>query len=321
MFAWLVFSPTASGQPASRDSLLVVARADRERIRVGDPLIYVVAAVIPPGGVIAWPSQGNELGSFEILGLTRKGPVSGPDGTSADTLVYTLTGYTPGAQAIPPFTVACNLPNGAMLSATADSIPIAIISVIEDEAADIRDLKSPVEVPADTPWYVWAAIAAAAAIIALTAIYFYRRRQPRQPSETPTVAVARSPYEIALEEFDRLDNAQLLAQGSVKQHYTAVSDILRRYIGGRYGVMAMEVTTRELLAELDERQIRFESRHDIARLLEVCDLVKFAKYIPDEEQQTHSIDDGRAIVEATKPEAPPPAVSEAPPAEQTVTEA
>ncbi|MBM3262698.1 MAG: DUF4381 family protein [candidate division Zixibacteria bacterium] len=306
MILWASFAATAAAQSVSSDTLIVGARVDQERIRVGDPFLFAVSAGLPLGGAVEWPAQGNSLGPFEILELSRKGPISGAAGAVSDTLVYTLTAYTLGRLVIPALAVVCRTTGGTTAMAATDSIAIAVVSVIEDEATDIRDLKDPEEVPAVTPWYLWAALVAVIAVVALVVAYFlWRRKKPASPVAIPAVTVRKSPYETALEELDRLAETGLCARGAVKQHYTELADIARRYLGERYRIAAMEITTRELLAELDKTGLSFEQRHRIADLLATCDLVKFARHVPTVSHQEGSIDEARGIVAFATPEEKP----------------
>jgi hypothetical protein len=304
LLAWLAFGTPINAQQPPPDSLVLSTRVDQERIRIGDPLRYTVTVTVPPGAAVQWPARGQALGGFEILSLDHRGPAASPAGAASDTLQYTLTIFTTGVHVIPPFVLSCGLPDGKIQTAVADSIPITVVSVIEDEATDIRDLKGPADIPETTPWYVWAGLAALFAGFALAALYLYRRwrRKERQPAPAP--APGRLPHEIALEELDQLARAGLLAQGQVKQHYTVLSEILRRYLAARYRVNAMEVTTSELMEALGRVDVSIAHRQPIADLLRTCDLVKFAKFIPETERQKASIEEAAALIESTKQTVP-----------------
>ena len=286
-----------NAQQSAVDSLVVTAQVDQERLQIGDPFHYSVIAVVPAGGVIEWPSGGNTVGPFELLGLNRTGPTAGLNGALSDTLRHTLTIYTPGVYTLPAFTLTGQVSGGRTLTATTDSISITVVSVIEDDPKDIRDIKGPVAIPAPTPWLQWAVVAGIVLAVGLLLYYLYRRsKKPKVTEPTPVPVSPRSAYELAMEELDRLAVSALLADGKIKQHYTELSEIFRRYLAGKYGVAAMEITTHELLDVLYHQKMPYEYRQQITTLLEESDLVKFAKFVPEKEHQECSIDKARTLI-------------------------
>jgi len=84
---------------------------------------------------------------------------------------------------------------------------------------------------------------------------------------------------VALTELERIEGMGLPARGEFKQFYTLVTDAVRRYLEARFGVEALDRTTHELLGDLARRGLEVDG---LAALLDEADLVKFAKYRPDE---------------------------------------
>lgn len=281
------------------------ASVDRDRITVGDPLLYRVTVKSPGNSAIEWPESGTPPEGFDLLSFEHEGPLSGPGGVNVDSLRYELTLYRTGEHTIPPFSLKCVLSDGTEISAESDGIPVSVVSVIDDDAADIRDLKPPVEIPGGAPWYFWL-IAGLVLLAAAAAVFLYiRRRRNRDDPHGTVPAIERLPEEIALEELERLALKEWLDQGRVKAHYSTLSEILRRYLSGRYGIAAMEYTTAELLAALNTLQVGHEESGVVRKLFEECDMVKFARFTPETRRQSLSLGEGREIVELTSPPAPP----------------
>ena len=86
--------------------------------------------------------------------------------------------------------------------------------------------------------------------------------------------------------------------GKVKAYYTALTDILRRYVGGRYGIDAMESTTDEILAQMGE--LSKENYNNLRTILQLSDIVKFAKGVPTEQENEQVWFDTYRFVEETK---------------------
>ena len=72
-----------------------------------------------------------------------------------------------------------------------------------------------------------------------------RARRGDRPGPPPRPA-----HEIALERLDRLGAYGLLEDADNRPFYFAVSEVIRDYLGARYGFDSLEMTTDELVAEL-----------------------------------------------------------------------
>jgi hypothetical protein len=103
----------------------------------------------------------------------------------------------------------------------------------------------------------------------------------------------------------------LTREGRFAEHFDRVSDIVRRYLGDRYGFDGLESTTREMLGELRRATPRIVVLDEIERFLRQADLVKFARLTPSEPECATALADAGLIVERT---VPPPVPVAAPPA-------
>jgi hypothetical protein len=56
-----------------------------------------------------------------------------------------------------------------------------------------------------------------------------------------------------MEALEHIARGDLLARGLTKDYYDAISDVVRRYLGGCKGFDAIEMTSDELLARLRKR--------------------------------------------------------------------
>ena len=74
-----------------------------------------------------------------------------------------------------------------------------------------------------------------------------------------------------------------------KAFYSGVTDALREYIEARFGVGAMEKTTSEIMADLSDKKIEPRHYKELEELFKTADLVKFAKYIPGNEENEEAI--------------------------------
>src|SRR3569623_1683368 len=117
----------------------------------------------------------------------------------------------------------------------------------------------------------------------------------------------RPAHEIALERLDRLGSYGFLENADNRPFYFAVSEIIRDYLGGRFGFDSLELTTDELLAELQRRAGPELVLAEIGRWLQACDLVKFAKISPPAQEARGTLEVAIRIVESTRPRPEPQA--------------
>lgn len=132
---------------------------------------------------------------------------------------------------------------------------------------------------------------------------FLRRPRPEAPPPPP-----RPPWEVALEALFDLRHSGLLSQGLFADFFDRVSDVVRRYLGDRYGYDGLESTTREAIGALREQALSLELFGVVRAFLQDADLVKFARRTPSEEECRRALEQAESIVTKTRPEpsAPPP---------------
>lgn len=150
-------------------------------------------------------------------------------------------------------------------------------------------------------WSLAALLALAAAVYGLVKMLERRGRNIRslfQPAPPVPAHVA------AIKALEELHNRKLWQSGKCKAYYSALSDILRTYLSGRYGIGAMEMTTDEIAGAVKGSGMSAKSTADLLTVLRDSDLVKFAKFEPDEEQNEGDWQKAYWFVEETKPAEP-----------------
>ena len=106
---------------------------------------------------------------------------------------------------------------------------------------------------------------------------------------------------VAIEALEKLRDEKLWQNSKYKQYYSGLSDILRTYLAGRFGVGAMEMTTDEISDALQGLEIEQKQKMSLLTVLRDADLVKFAKVEPEAEDNELAYDRSFYFVEETKP--------------------
>src|SRR5690606_34577053 len=105
-----------------------------------------------------------------------------------------------------------------------------------------------------------------------------------------------------------LEDERLIEQKKIKELYTRLSDTVRNYLDSAYGVHAADLTSTELLRELDEyaAEVPIQRERDfktamakLSELLDEADLVKFARLLPEASQCRRAMQAARDVVTLT----------------------
>lgn len=111
------------------------------------------------------------------------------------------------------------------------------------------------------------------------------------------------PHVVAIRALEALHHRKLWQNGKFKHYYSDLTDILRTYIAGRYGIGAMEMTSDEIIEAMrsrSEEELPKKASMDLTAILRNADLVKFAKAEPDAEQNEGDYTRAYYFVEETK---------------------
>lgn len=173
---------------------------------------------------------------------------------------------------------------------------------IDTTTMAIYDIKEPMEAPLmPGEWLGYFLLIFLGGQLIFAVLYILHRtrlmkkagvKRIRRPSEPPHVT--------AIRELEKLQTEKLWQNQRHKLYYTRLTDIVREYIEGRYEVNAMEMTSDEIVQAMTGLNIPARSYEQIQRLLSTADYVKFAKYVPNVEDNEMSWSDAYYFVEETK---------------------
>lgn len=132
-------------------------------------------------------------------------------------------------------------------------------------------------------------------------LVLYLRKRGKRLSDLFKPAPPVPAHIVALGALERLHGEKLWQNDKHKLYYSKLSEILRSYLAGRFGVEAMEMTTDEIVGALKQLDADQKAKMDILSLLRDADLVKFAKALPEAEANEQAYDKALNFVESTKP--------------------
>lgn len=218
--------------------------------------------------------------------------------------------FDSGVYTLPPFLMVVG--PGDTLRTEAMTLKVNPIDV--SQMKDINPIADAVDF--ETKWYDWfpdwltdywqlylAAILLIAAGICAYLILTKKVDVPLIPKKKPV-----PPYQLAMQRLTALKEENLWQSGQEKEYYTRLIDILRDYLQGRFGINAMEMTSQQITRVLHENEETRLSNSRMKRILDIADMVKFAKVRPLPDDNFRAFTEATQFVEETKPvEVPDPA--------------
>jgi len=108
-----------------------------------------------------------------------------------------------------------------------------------------------------------------------------------------------------------VEGSGLLDDADRKPAYLAMSEILRTYIGRRWGFSALDLTTEEIRQNLVTRSGSGAAADMVCPWLENSDFVKYARYDASPEEARQALYEARLFIERTRAPEPVPQVGAA----------
>ncbi|MBX5481633.1 MAG: hypothetical protein IRZ16_07305 [Myxococcaceae bacterium] len=301
---------TDAGTVATAKPLSITQSVEPRTVHLGEPFTRTVTVTHARGE--RWELHlPAEWGDFELLGQERRRNDSGDTATTVFTLK--MSAFELGQRTLPALQFEVTSAEGVR-SYSSDTATVEVAPTIRDADAkngqDLYDIRPPEPLPVPSYALIWALLAAAAVAALVYAAYRWWKR-PRPAAEVPQGPPL--PLDQRTRKMlDELRAERLPAQGRIKEFYSRLTDIIRGYVGERFGVEALDLTTTELITALRDVPAPGLPREDFARLLEQADLVKFARAEMTPDDCARALDFAYLLVDRTTPP-PAPANGNEPP--------
>jgi len=241
---------------------------------IGEPIDLLFAINVPDGSTVTLPEFPRDWPPFMIRDM------SGVDVTmSGGRMIYrqylTVILWRPGDYQTPETVIEYQLLNSLdKRRIVVQPAYFTVKTVLNPDDLNLRPLKIPVSMFYVSPLTVGTALVGLGVV---SSFLWSRRRKIRIAKIDAEASGLHASARLALDEFKRLNGANV----APPKVYALVSDVLRRYVQGRFDIQAEEMTTGELVESLhDCRELSERRQHELAYLLEQADLVKFARMQP-----------------------------------------
>lgn len=273
-----------------------------DSVRIGERFTVSFAVEHAEGGAVVFPDPKEVTGAFEeieVLRRTSRFRRSVAGGRRVDSVAYEVATFALDSVRVPAIPIPIVVGGDTSLARTPPR-GATVISVIGAESRGIHSVGPLARFP--YPWGPWVLAGLLAATLLAGGVYLWWRRQQSEASTSsvqPASEIDQTPYEAATSWIRQLESYDLSDPAAVKPFYVELSSALRVYLAQELGVAALEHTTREVVAVLEERaDVPEEAIEHLRAVLERADLVKFADVRPAADEHEGSIEEARAALDA-----------------------
>ena len=275
----------------------LTAKVEADTIRIGSWIDVEVKGNLSSAVDSISPVVKDSIGPFEVLAIQR-------NGNDPEWLIR-LTSTDSGKVFLPPIEFRYKLKGDtSTYKSFTNSLLLNITGVTIDPNGEIRDIKPPMNAPwlfEDFLPYIIVLIIIGAGI---GAYYYYQRKKKKNLDLLADVKVIIPPHREALTALRILEEKKLWQQGMVKEYYSEVTEIIRRFFERRWNIIALELTTNEILVQMKHFQEAQKVWKEMENFFLTADLVKFAKYQPSPAEHEEEMRIAYEIVRSMTPKTP-----------------
>ena len=288
-------------QPTIAQNVILNAELDTFAIRIGEQTKVKLDLSVDAGNDVLLPVMKDSVlvKGIEILESRQSQQKIDNEKRIRYIQEYLITSFDSTRYEIPPFDVVIN---GDTF--TSNKLVLDVYSV-EIDTANIHNIAGPAAIiDVELTWeeirdaiYLASILICAGAILVWVVIRLANNKpiirivkiKPKLPSHI-----------VAINKIDEIKSCdELRIEGNEKEYYTRLTDVLREYMRERFGFNATEMTTSEIIDELLKIQDK-ESLKELKEILELADLVKFAKMHPTAYENDRNMLNAIEFVNVTK---------------------
>lgn len=294
---------TFVGSNLRAQKITVNARLDSTVLWIGNQAHLTFEVSQQPKQRVSMPVFSDSIvGGLELVEPVKIDTSKSQDGHILIKQHYLVTAFKDSLLYIPPFPFVLN---GDTVWSKSLSLKVVQPFKIDTASNTIADIK-----PVFQPKFDWLnllfIILLVLAIHGLLILVFvlyrkYFRKLPEPNSKEMRLLLP--PYVVALNQLDKIKQEKPWQQGRSKEYHTELTDIVREYIERVFNVNSMEMTSEEIMEHL--RNLRMEQKaaySGLKQILQLADLVKFAKWNPTPDEHELSLLNAYLFVNQTKVE-------------------
>lgn len=280
----------------------VLARAElgNTDITIGDQVWLEINISAPPNTTVAPLAEGflSKVKGVEVMEIKPLNTVAEVPELLLQQRIR-ITSFDEGNVVIPSLPYAFRSPDGTTDTTFTNDLLLSVKALDVGEEDELQPIKGIIPEPLNIYDFWWVLLLALFGIIGyVTYSRFKASKRVFVPPPPPPADLR------ALNALKELEKEALWQKGNTKQYYSRLTRIFREYLSTRFDVSGMEMTSRQINSALvDKSALSANQLGEIRQLLQLSDLVKFAKATPEAELHVAGIERVRTFIRETGPEA------------------
>ena len=274
---------------------------DTPHIRIGEQIEVNFTVTHSKDVEVYWPEFREVFGRFEVVDAGTP-ETKRHDDLMRDKRTVLITSFDSGYHVLEPFVFTYRLPEAdTLIPLKSEPFMVRVASVDVDTSQPFKPIVGPYSerrtLPELLPYFLVPLMTVLAALL----IWWLWRSRRKAPAEPSVIPAHLTPHEWVIGRLEELDRKkQWSSPNGVKPHYVELTEVLRIYIEKQLDVPAVEQTSWEIIEGLHGK-VKDEEVSKLQHLLEVADLVKFAKASPEAQEHPRCLQIGFDFVRSTIP--------------------
>lgn len=280
---------------------------EKNEIFIGEQIVFSISLQIPSNAkLISFPEIGNDsLTNFidVIEDLSFDTALISSDLVEFNKK-FLISSFDSGKHVLPVLEFLYLIENDTISFNFLSEDAVLTVNLLDaDINSDIKDIKTAWALPFYWKQFIpHILIGLAILLVAFALFYYFMLRRKGVPLFPKKEIVVLPPHIEAINKLNILKEQKIWRSGQTKEYYTQLTDTLRYYIERRFDIQAPEYTSIETLEELKKFNIDEKSFKDLSHILNLADLVKFAKSSPLVTENENCLGLSYLFVENTKQE-------------------
>ncbi|MHB8174799.1 MAG: BatD family protein [Nitrospirota bacterium] len=304
-----VQGPVGQPQPVNRSQggpeyrLSLEAKASRGEVAKGETFSYTLSVIEEGEADVPFRLSTPDFSGFNVTGKysSQSTRIINNKERTVTEAEYRLSSDLAGEHLIPPAkAVVADPKTGKEVDFRSNPVKVTVTEhgpgILKGLGNDIRDIKGPMSFLERIKmfFYIITALVVLGFILVVGLIIYMARRGKKK---RPVVPVAPAAPQIGPKEeaLKALDAAEVLKSDS-KVYYSVISEAIRRYMRAAHNIPATEATTAEIMEAVKSSTIPPNLYDKLSEVLEEADLVKFAKYVPGEDEKAKYMEKARNLI-------------------------
>ncbi|MCL1937181.1 MAG: BatD family protein [Candidatus Azobacteroides sp.] len=289
------------GMQAEAQKPVISASLDSTQILIGQQTALHLEIAANQDSKLQLPYLPDTLmQGVEVLGISKPDTTDIGNRRMRIKYDYLITSFDTAVYLLPPFRLIAESD-----TSYSNDLILKVLTVKVDTVSgkyyDIKNVMNPPFVLADYVDILFYILGICILILIVVYVIFRKRKQRPIFPFAKEEKVFLPPHVRAIQALDAIKERKLWQQGQTKEYHSLISDTIRKYLEERFDVNAMEMTSNDILQQMQGMSAADFVFNPLKQILLLADLVKFAKYGASPDENETSMMNAYLFVNGTAP--------------------